>query len=128
VYNGHTGSVEDLQWSPTEESVFASCGVDHTIRVWDTRERSRSMLAVTGHDADVNVISWNRLVTYMLASGGDDGALRIWDLRSFKEGGHVSHFAFHRGPVTSVEWSPYESSMLITSGGECWGLGWCGVV
>jgi WD40 repeat protein len=69
AYSGHTSSVEDIQWSPTEETVFASCSVDRTIRVFDTRERSRSMLSVTAHDADVNVISWNKLVTYMLASG-----------------------------------------------------------
>jgi ribosome assembly protein RRB1 len=118
VYNGHEDSVEDLQWSPSEETVFASCSVDRTIRIWDTRERKRSMLSVAGHETDVNVISWNKLVAYMLASGGDDGSLRIWDLRSFKEGAFVSHFAFHRGPVTSVEWSPYEGSMLTTTGGE----------
>jgi len=118
AYNGHTDSVEDLQWSPSEETVFASCSVDRTIRIWDTRERSRSMLSVTAHDSDVNVISWNKLVAYMLASGGDDGSLRIWDLRSFKDGAFVSHFAFHRGPVTSVEWSPYEGSMLTTTGGD----------
>ena len=118
VYNGHEGSVEDVAWSPTEGTVFATCSVDQTVRIWDTRERGRSMLSVKAHDADANVASWSHLVSYMLASGGDDGALRIWDLRAFKDGGFVSHFAFHRGAVTSVEWSPYEGSMLATSGAD----------
>ena len=95
-YQGHGDSVEDIAWSPTEETVFATCGVDKTVRIWDTRERGRSMLHVSAHDCDVNVIGWNGLVTYMLASGGDDGSLRIWDLRAFKDGGFVSHFAFHK--------------------------------
>ncbi|KAF8065712.1 grwd1 [Scenedesmus sp. PABB004] len=124
AYNGHAGSVEDLQWSPSEESVFASCSTDRTIAIFDTRERGRAMLQVPAAECDVNVLSWNRLVTYMLASGADDGGLRVWDLRSFKAGGHVSQFNFHRGAVTSVEWSPYEGSMLATTGADNAALVW----
>lgn len=47
----------------------------------------------------MNVLSWNALVGYMLASGADDGGLRVWDLRSFREGGFVSQFNFHRWVV-----------------------------
>ena len=70
------------------------------------------------HDSDVNVISWNKLVSYMVASGADDGTLRIWDLRAFTQDGHVSHFAFHKDSVTSVEWCPYEGSMLASGGAD----------
>ncbi|EFJ52570.1 hypothetical protein VOLCADRAFT_55730, partial [Volvox carteri f. nagariensis] len=128
---GHEGAVEDLQWSPSEETVFASCGTDRSIRIWDARERGRPMLtAAEAHGTDVNVISWNRGVSYMLASGADDGCLRIWDLRTFASsssssatsgGGnpaagpaHVAQFTYHRSHVTSVEWCPYEGSMLAS--------------
>jgi ribosome assembly protein RRB1 len=134
-YSGHESSVEDLQWSPAEPTVFASASADGSVRVWDCRaapKRGAMLCRPAAHSSDVNVLSWNRLVGYMLASGGDDGALRVWDLRTFAGGAGgaaastttatsaepVAHFAFHRAPVTSVEWSPYEGSMLATAGAD----------
>lgn len=98
-HSGHSGSVEDLQWSPNEGTVFASCSADKTLRIWDTRVSDRSMLSVPGADCDVNVISWSRLVSYLLASGAEDGSFSIWDLRAFKADGAIAHFGWHKQQV-----------------------------
>jgi ribosome assembly protein RRB1 len=82
---GHTSSVEDVQWSPTEPTVLASCGADAHVRIWDVREPSHPMISVKAHECDVNVLSWNRLVSYLLVSGADDGSFKVWDLRKFQE-------------------------------------------
>jgi ribosome assembly protein RRB1 len=120
--------VEDVQWSPTEGTVLATAAADGSLAVWDTRAPSRPQLTVpAAHAADANVISWSRRATYMLASGGDDGALAVWDLRALAGGAGGSsaapsssaaaaRIAAHRAPVTSVEWSPAEPSVLVTSG------------
>lgn len=94
-FTGHTSSVEDLQWSPTEATVFASCSADRSVRVWDTRVKDRrNVLGINGaHAQDVNVISWNRLTNYLLVSGGDEGELKVWDLRNLK-GSVVPHVSF----------------------------------
>mmetsp|Transcript_7942 Transcript_7942/g.20716 ORF Transcript_7942/g.20716 Transcript_7942/m.20716 type:complete len:282 (+) Transcript_7942:794-1639(+) len=113
---GHKASVEDLQWSPNEQNVFASCSVDQTIRIWDARKKNGSALGVHAHKTDVNVISWNAKVPYLMASGADDGSIRVWDLRSFKEGSPAAEFMWHKKAVTSIEWCPQESSMLAVSG------------
>ena len=76
-YRSHTGSVEDLQWSPGEAAVFASCSADRTVRVWDTRGRSGAQITLQAHSDDVNVISWNKSVAYLLASGCDDGSFKV---------------------------------------------------
>jgi WD40 repeat protein len=92
--------VEDIAWSPTEETVFASGSADACIAVWDTRDRGKPQIVLpSAHGAsggDINCVAWNGCVTYMMASGADDGSLRIWDLRSFTTVSTVAGFL--RGP------------------------------
>ncbi|KAH9937378.1 glutamate-rich WD repeat-containing protein [Fomitopsis serialis] len=123
----HTSSVEDLQWSPTEATVFASCSADQSVQVWDVRSKGRRSVAgiERAHEADVNVISWNRSTAYLLLSGGDEGGIKVWDLRNVKKKGTsapdptpVATFNWHRAPVTSIEWHPTEDSIFAASGAD----------
>jgi len=110
-FSAHTNSVEDLQWSPSEADVFASCSVDRTVKIWDVRSK-KAVLSVEAHASDVNVISWNKKMQYLLASGSDDGSFNVWDLRNFKSSSPVGHFKYHSGAITSLEWNPAEDSVL----------------
>uniref|UniRef100_A0A8C5LGG4 Glutamate-rich WD repeat-containing protein 1 n=1 Tax=Jaculus jaculus TaxID=51337 RepID=A0A8C5LGG4_JACJA len=115
---GHTRSVEDLQWSPTEDTV--SCSADASIRIWDIRAapgKACMLTTATAHDGDVKVISWSCQEPFLL-SGGDDGALKVWDLRQFKSGSPVTTFKQHVAPVTSVEWHPQAHGVFAASGAD----------
>lgn len=117
-YTGHNGSVEDLQWSPREKTVFASAGVDGAVKIWDTRGRSGPQISVEAHKEDVNVISWSSEVEYLLASGCDDGSFKVWDLRSIRSKEPLANFTYHRKPVTAIEWAPHDESVLCVSSAD----------
>lgn len=83
---GHESSVEDLQWSCTEEPLLVSCSADRSIRLWDVRAPAASACVHTvqnAHETDVNVLSWNRFEP-LIVSGGDDGLLKIWSLKTIQ--------------------------------------------
>jgi ribosome assembly protein RRB1 len=122
AYKDHTSSIEDLQWSPAEPTVFASASADKCVKVWDIRAKSRkAAVSVRAHDEDVNVISWNKGTDYLMVSGGDDGALKVWDLRMFGKGYVFSSLVlprqcFHR--ITGTEDTCIEVTIEYT-------LKWC---
>ncbi|CAG0887137.1 unnamed protein product [Cyprideis torosa] len=127
-YAAHGDSVEDIQWSPSEATVFASCSVDKTIRIWDIRAPPAKACMITApncHEKDVNVISWNPKEPFIV-SGGDGGAIKLWDLREFQKltsassaaCSPVATFAHHQGPITTVEWHPTEPTIFAAGGAD----------
>jgi ribosome assembly protein RRB1 len=127
-FTGHEGSVEELQWSPSERNVFASASSDGTIKVWDVRSKSRkAALSVQVSNTDVNVMSWSHQTTHLLASGADDGVWAVWDLRQWKPNTSssapskptpVASFNFHKEQITSVEWHPTDDSIVAVAAGD----------
>lgn len=115
-------SVEELQWSRSEKSVFASGGSDGFIRVWDVRSKKhKPALSIKASGSDVNVMSWSSTVSYLLASGHDDGSWGIWDLRTFKAGetpSPAASFSFNKAPITAIEFHPTEESIVAVSSAD----------
>ncbi|SCV02145.1 LAMI_0G16270g1_1 [Lachancea mirantina] len=114
-------SIEDIQWSRTEATVFATCGCDGHIRIWDTRSKKRKpAISVKASDTDVNVISWNEKIGYLLASGDDNGKWGVWDLRQFSPShansvSPVAQYDFHKGAITSISFNPLDESIIAVA-------------
>lgn len=125
AYTGHTGSVEELQWSPNERNVFASASSDGTVKVWDARSKGRKpAISVRVSHSDANVLSWSHQTPHLLASGHDDGTWSVWDLRQWKsqetasKSKPVAHFDFHKEQITSLEWHPTDDSIVSVCAGD----------
>lgn len=135
-YTGHAGSVEELQWSPSECNVFASCSTDGYVKIFDTRSKSkRPALSVRVSNVDVNVMSWSQQTAHLIASGHDDGEWAVWDLRQWKQtSGNktkgattsvanpkstaVASFIFHKEQITCLEWHPSDDSIIMVAAGD----------
>lgn len=122
---GHTGSVEEIQWSPGEDKVLASASSDGTVRIWDIRSKSRKpMITMPISKADVNVMSWSKQRSNLLATGDDDGVWGVWDLRQWKPNNNtekptpVASFHYHNEQITSVEWHPTDDSIVAVAAGD----------
>ena len=114
-------SIEDLQWSRTETTVFASCGCDGFIRIWDTRSKKhKPALSARASNTDVNVISWSSKLGYLLSSGDDNGSWGVWDLRQFTPDNinnvqPVAQYDFHKGAITSISFNPLDESIVAVA-------------
>ncbi|CAG0891446.1 unnamed protein product [Cyprideis torosa] len=109
-YAAHGDSVEDIQWSPSEATVFASCSVDKTIRIWDIRAPPAKACMITApncHEKDVNVISWNPKEPFIKLTSASSAACSP-----------VATFAHHQGPITTVEWHPTEPTIFAAGGAD----------
>lgn len=112
-------SVEDIQGSPEEAQIFASCSTDGSIRIWDCRQPLRPVAEKAVHPGtDVNVISWSKTVPFLLATGSDDGRFATWDLRSLSQPDPLAAFGWHRDAITSLEWHPSDPSVIAVSGAD----------
>ena len=124
---GHTGSIEELQWSPAEQTVFASASSDGTVRIWDLRSKAhKAALSMSVSSTDVNVLSWSHTRANLLASGADDGQWGVWDLKQWKEAkpgndrasGSLASFNFHKEQITSLQWHPTDDSIIAVAAGD----------
>lgn len=118
---GNGASIEDIQWSKTEPTVFATCGTDGYLRIWDIRSKKhKPSINIPVSSTDLNVISWSEKLDYLLATGDDNGVWSVWDLRQFNNSNAadvkpVASYNFHKGAITSIQFNPLDESIVAVA-------------
>jgi len=119
-YTVHSGSVEDIEFSPVDANLVASCSVDGTVSFIDLRSNYKnecvSHIDVT--KVDVNVMSWCAKTPNLLATGSDDGSVKVWDIRYLQKARPVTDIQFHTAPITSIQFEPFDDSILTVSSAD----------
>ena len=115
TYENHIGVVEDVCFNKISENVFASCGDDRKLMIWDLRQQN-PVYNVEAHVQEVNTIDFNPFNEYLLITGSNDKSCALWDMRNLKKKLH--NFKHHINDVISVKWNPHIMSMFASSSSD----------
>jgi WD40 repeat protein/energy-coupling factor transporter ATP-binding protein EcfA2 len=74
---GHTASVWDVAWSPTDDHLLASVSNDETARLWDTRT-GETVAILRGHTGAVRAVTWRPDGQRVVTAGMLDHTLRVY--------------------------------------------------
>eukprot|EP00850_Spirogloea_muscicola_P010384 SM000061S19211 [mRNA] locus=s61:147949:150289:- [translate_table: standard] len=134
LFRGHTDTVEDVQFHPSdhtgsalsEESAdqnlvvtshgsaqqqFCSVGDDRCLLFWDAREGNDApaVKVEKAHDEDVHCVDWSAANEHHVLTGSADSSVRLFDRRKLESGSHSAPlhiFQGHSAAVLCVQWCP----------------------
>ncbi len=101
----HAGVVKCVRWRRDKTaSVFASCGNDKAVRIWDTRLSAAALHMPESHTLSVNTVAWSPCGTFVMSSSFDN-TLSVWDTRAVGK-------ALLTAPTTTGSTSERSSSII----------------
>ena len=120
---GHKKEGFGLNWSQVNAGYLASGSDDNRICVWDVNapnQLSNTLEPLHIFDAHQNVVEdvcWSTQDSSVFASVSDDKYLFLWDIRSGNT--PATSIEAHYAEIVSVDYSPFDSNLLITGAGDC---------
>lgn len=112
-FYGNPVGINDVEWIPNHDAVFATADDSGKIQIFDTRTQESAWTQTTGDTA--NSVCVNPTNTFCLATGHSNGSVGVWDIRG-KES--VYSFTPHEDAITQLKWHPKFHSVLGSSSAD----------
>lgn len=113
LIRGHTGAIYDIQWSPFEDRLLATCADDGKVKMWvfDDHEGCKDNMVDADMELDAHPrkclnVRWHKSVESLLATCSIDKTVKIWDINEDRADEAVLTFTELNDYATSVRWSP----------------------
>lgn len=123
-YQGHTGAVFGVRFSPSSADLLFTGSSDGTLRCWDVRRPGSSAVLVFRSDPDHSFCSFDlscngTVVCAGTEQLGDDSSLVFWDTRTTgsgaKQEGLLGVFSeSHSDDITTVRFHPKQADRLAS--------------
>lgn len=115
---GGQNQVTCLQWNRKVQHILATGTSSGSVVVWDLKKQ-RPVITLTDSNGRrrCSSIAWNpEIATQVMVASDDDTCptIQLWDLRNAVS--PVAELSHHSKGVLSLDWSPHDSSMLLSSG------------
>eukprot|EP00731_Ephydatia_muelleri_P003913 Em0002g89a len=78
IYEAHHTAVQALRWNPFHQNVFASCGADWTVKIWD--HSRKDPMFTFDLNSMVGDIAWSPYCSTVFAAVTMDGKVHVFDL------------------------------------------------
>jgi len=120
----HDKEVYDMAFAPAAVEVFASCGADGSVRMFDLRNLEHSTIIYESPECTPLLrLCWNKhdhnyLSTFMV----DQNQVLVLDIRAPSV--PVAELQGHNLPVNSIAWAPHSSAHICTGGDDSQALIW----
>lgn len=114
--DAHKKTATCVQWFPQDTGLFATCGADSCVKLWDTNVLGVACefkLAGRVHCLAMSTIATTHALIATCSEG--DTALALCDPTS---GSAAHRIPGHRAPAWAVAWNPREEHQLVSGGAD----------
>jgi len=117
LVTGHSGEVLDIEFSPFNDNVVASCSDDGYAKLWKipegglTEAMNTPVQSLSGHKRKVGTVNWNPVANNVLATSSADYTIRIWNVES---GQTINDIPGHTDIIQSATWN-YTGEIFATA-------------
>lgn len=105
---GHGSGINDIEFSPVNSDILASCSDDRTIRIW-LISRRRCLKVMKKHSFYVTTIKFNYKGNLLVSALADETII-VWDVSSGKS---LRTLAAHSDPISLVALT-FDSSIIVS--------------
>lgn len=109
---GHSHKITCVRLFHNEKEIVTG-SADRSLKVWDITRSTYKQTTTMRHSSTSNCLDVSS-DAFTSVSGHMDGGIRFWDVRSGERAADIE--SLHPGGVTSVQFSPSNSTQILTNG------------